>query len=89
MIFLWLPETKQRSLEELDYVFAVPMRTHMKFQTGQVLPWWIKRYVFMRKGAECPELYKFESDQWADDVRAKDKADHANGEGQHAEKVAV
>ena len=35
-------QTKQRSLEELDYVFAVPTRTHMKFQWGTVLPWWIK-----------------------------------------------
>ena len=32
MIFLWVPETKQRTLEELDYVFAVPTRKHMSYQ---------------------------------------------------------
>jgi len=54
-----MPETKQRTLEELDYVFAVPTRTHMKYQTGTVLPWFIKRYIFRQK-VECPELYKFD-----------------------------
>jgi sugar porter (SP) family MFS transporter len=63
MIFLWLPETKQRTLEELDYVFAVPTRTHMKYQLTQVLPWWIKRYVFMRKGLPSPQLYHFETQE--------------------------
>src|ERR1700760_4804930 len=60
MIFFWLPETKQRTLEELDYVFAVPTRTHMKYQTSTVAPYWIKRYIFRRKGLEEPRLYKFE-----------------------------
>jgi len=38
MIFLWVPETKQRTLEELDYIFAVPTRTHMHYQTTKALP---------------------------------------------------
>jgi len=54
-----MPETKQRTLEELDYVFAVPTRTHMKYQVGTVLPWWFKRYIFRQK-IECPELYQFD-----------------------------
>ena len=57
MIFLFVPETKQRTLEELDYIFAVPSRKFMAYQTGTVLPWWIKRYVMMQKGATCPPLY--------------------------------
>lgn len=57
-IFLALPETKERTLEELDYVFAVSTRQHAKFQLTQVLPWWIKRWVFMQKGLPCPHLYK-------------------------------
>jgi hypothetical protein len=52
----------QRSLEELDYVFGVSTRTHAKYQLTQVLPWWIKRYVFMRKDAVCPELYRIVDD---------------------------
>lgn len=38
MIFLFVPETKQRTLEELDYVFAVPTRTFMKYQLTKTLP---------------------------------------------------
>lgn len=66
MIFLWLPETKKRSLEELDYVFAVPTRTHMKYQFGTVLPWWFKRWVLRRKDAVCPDLYKFEDEEFTE-----------------------
>ncbi|KAF2429716.1 MFS transporter [Tothia fuscella] len=62
MIFFWLPETKQRTLEELDYVFAVPTRTHMKYQTGTVAPYWVGKYIFRKKGLKEPKLYHFESD---------------------------
>jgi MFS family permease len=58
-IFLALPETKQRSLEELDYVFAVPTRLHARFQATKALPWWYRRYVTMKKGEAKPELYHF------------------------------
>ena len=58
LIFLFLPETKQCSLEELDYVFGVPTRTHAKFQLTQVLPWWTKRHILRRKDAKCPQLYR-------------------------------
>lgn len=62
LIFLFVPETKQRSLEELDYVFAVTTRRHASYQLGTVAPWWIKRYIFRRKGLVCPELYKIDLD---------------------------
>ena len=58
-IFLALPETKQRSLEELDYVFAVPTRVHASFQMNKALPWWMRRYILMKKGEMKPELYHF------------------------------
>jgi hypothetical protein len=61
MIFLWVPETKQRTLEELDYIFAVPTRVHMHYQLTKALPWWIKRYVLMRKGPGLEPLYHFDS----------------------------
>ncbi|KAJ5887994.1 hypothetical protein N7495_008035 [Penicillium taxi] len=59
MIFLWVPETKQRTLEELDYIFAVPTRVHMHYQVTKVLPWWINRYIFRRK-VELEPLYKLD-----------------------------
>ena len=59
LIFLFLPETKQRTLEELDYVFGVTTRRHASFQMSEQAPWWFKRYLFMQKGAPEPQLYKF------------------------------
>lgn len=70
MIFLWVPETKQRTLEELDYVFAVPTRTHMRYQVTKALPWWIKRYVLRQKGAKLEPLYRFEGAVAADQAIA-------------------
>ena len=61
MIFLWVPETKQRTLEELDYIFAVPTRRHMHYQLSTALPWWINRYVLMRKGPGLEPLYHFDA----------------------------
>jgi hypothetical protein len=59
MIFLWVPETKQRTLEELDYIFAVPTRVHMRYQVFCVLPWWFQRYI-LRQPVELDPLYKFD-----------------------------
>ncbi|KAI0006410.1 sugar transporter-domain-containing protein [Xylariaceae sp. FL0662B] len=61
MIFLGLPETKQRTLEELDYVFAVPTGVFIKHNTTKVLPWWFKRYVFWQRGAQLEPLYHFDT----------------------------
>lgn len=59
MIFLWVPETKQRTLEELDYIFAVPTRQHMSYQIFEVLPWAFQRYI-LRKDVVLRPLYKFQ-----------------------------
>ncbi|KAJ0275680.1 hypothetical protein COL940_008694 [Colletotrichum noveboracense] len=58
---LFVPETKQKSLDELDYVFGVPDRTHSSHQPFTVLPWWIKRWIFQKKTAVCPPLYHDEN----------------------------
>jgi hypothetical protein len=66
LIFCFVPETKQRSLEELDYVFGVPTRTHTKYQLTTVFPWWFRRWVLFRKDTP-PNLYKFEDEaQWTE-----------------------
>ena len=52
-------ETKQRTLEELDYVFAMPTSQHMHYQVTEFLPYWIRRYVFFRK-VDLKPLYDFE-----------------------------
>ncbi|KAH6603290.1 sugar transporter [Trichoderma cornu-damae] len=66
LIFLFVPETKQKTLEELDYVFSVSDRRHAQYQLTEVLPWWIKRYVFFQKNGPCPELYHSENAEQVD-----------------------
>ncbi|OLN92178.1 putative polyol transporter 3, partial [Colletotrichum chlorophyti] len=60
MIFFWMPETKQRTLEELDYVFAVPTRVFMRYQFTKALPYWFKRWVLFQRDATLEPLYKFD-----------------------------
>ncbi|AEO60112.1 hypothetical protein MYCTH_2308979 [Thermothelomyces thermophilus ATCC 42464] len=60
MIFFFVPETKQRTLEELDYVFSVPTRKFAKYQVTEALPWFIKRWVFWQRKAELKPLYQFD-----------------------------
>ena len=52
-------ETKQRTLEELDYVFAVPTSKHISYQAKTFLPYWIRRYVFFQN-VELEPLYNFD-----------------------------
>ena len=72
LIFLFVPETKQRTLEELDYVFAVPTRTHVRYQCTKALPYWFKRYVLRKKSAKLEPLYQFEGAVAADQEKAVD-----------------
>jgi hypothetical protein len=91
MIFLWVPETKQRTLEELDYIFAVPTRTHMRYQLTQALPYFINRYVLRQKGAVLEPLYHFDAEENQqskidnlyenDRRRAELRKDHSAGSG--------
>jgi hypothetical protein len=60
LIFLFVPETKQRTLEELDYIFAIPTRQFISHQCGSVLPWWIKTWILRKKIGPCPSLITFE-----------------------------
>jgi len=60
LCFLLQPETAQRTLEELDFVYAVPVPVFVKYQTTTWLPWFIRRYVFWRKDAKLQPLYQLE-----------------------------
>ena len=57
MIFLFVPETKQRTLEELDYIFAVPGSKFIAYQVGKAAPWWIKRWILWQRSATLEPLY--------------------------------
>jgi len=57
MIFFLVPETKQRTLEELDQIFSVPVPVFAKYQLTQSLPYWIKRWIFWNRKATLRPLY--------------------------------
>jgi sugar porter (SP) family MFS transporter len=54
LIFLFVPETKGISLEELDDVFSVPTRTFIQYQTKEWLPYFFKRHIFCNSRAKPP-----------------------------------
>lgn len=60
LIFLFVPETKQRTLEELDYIFAVPSRKFISYQFGNSLPYFFKHHVARNKSARLAPLYHFD-----------------------------
>jgi hypothetical protein len=98
MIFLWVPETKQRTLEELDYIFAVPTRTHMGYQMRKALPYFFHRWILRRKDAVLEPLYQFDSARENDESRIADlhendrrraelRKDTSTGADENAEKA--
>ncbi|CAK5263682.1 unnamed protein product [Mycena citricolor] len=72
MIFLLVPETKQRTLEELDYVFSVPTSAHASYQLREALPYFVKRWVLQRKDVRLRALYKFDDNESAMDKKCVD-----------------
>lgn len=60
LILLFMPETKNKTLEELDQVFSVPTRVHAAYGLRQV-PYFFKRYIF-RQHAEPEILYEREEE---------------------------
>lgn len=58
MIWAAVPETKQKTLEELDQVFSVPSGVFLKYQATEALPYFFKRYVFFQKTATLRPLYQ-------------------------------
>lgn len=54
LVFLFVPETRQKGLDELDDVFSIRTRDFARFQVGEYLPWWLRRYV-LRQDVEGPK----------------------------------
>lgn len=58
LVLFFMPETKGKTLEELDQVFSVPTSKHAAYGARQV-PYFINRYIFRRK-VEPEILYQVE-----------------------------
>lgn len=51
LVFLLLPETRLKTLDELDEVFSIPSQVFMKYQLMEYLPYIFTRYIVRKKGA--------------------------------------
>ncbi|KAJ6502695.1 hypothetical protein C8R47DRAFT_1007777, partial [Mycena vitilis] len=56
MIFCFVRETKELTLEELDQVFSVPTSKYIKYESTVWLPWFLKRYVLRRDVPRPPPI---------------------------------
>lgn len=45
LIFIFVPETTGKTLEEINYIFGVPTRKHADYQLREVLPWWLDNFI--------------------------------------------
>ena len=61
LILTLLPETKGKTLEELDQVFSVPTKVHAAYGLRQ-LRYIVKRYI-LRKHVQPERLYEHENSQ--------------------------
>ncbi|KAG9240884.1 hypothetical protein BJ878DRAFT_523556 [Calycina marina] len=77
MIYLFVPETKQRTLEQLDYIFATPTKEHIKYHNTKSVPYFVRRYIRWDKSATLEPLFSFEGADSDTDKGRKD-ALHAN-----------
>ena len=56
LVYLLVEETKQRDLEDLEQIYAVPKREFARFQATVHLPWFLRR-VFLCSPDPKPDLY--------------------------------
>lgn len=54
LIYLFLPETKQATLEELDGVFSISHARFIKYNMTQVTPSWFRRNVLFQRDYPRP-----------------------------------
>ncbi|KAI2464056.1 hypothetical protein F4781DRAFT_92741 [Annulohypoxylon bovei var. microspora] len=56
LVFLFVEETKRRSLEDLDMIFAVRKRDFVRHQVTEYIPWFFRHYL-LRQNVPKPQLY--------------------------------
>lgn len=75
LVLLFMPETKGKTLEELDQVFSVPTHIHAAYGLRQI-PYFFRRYL-LRQHAEPERLYENEDTAEDKDLGYDDPESHA------------
>ncbi|GAA5967400.1 hypothetical protein JCM21900_001041 [Sporobolomyces salmonicolor] len=60
LVWLFMPETRQLSLEELDQVFSVPTKKHAAYHIRQ-LPYNVRKYILRQNVGPKEQLYHWET----------------------------
>ena len=68
MYYLWLTiwisniltVLRQRTLEELDYIFGVSTRRLAAYQIRTWLPWFFRKFILLQRNAQLKPLYSLE-----------------------------
>ena len=47
-------------MEEMNYVFGVATRQHVRYQVKEVAPWCVDHYIRRRRGVDLPPLYRWQ-----------------------------
>ena len=74
LILLFVRETKGKTLEELDQVFAVPAHVHAAYGLRQI-PYGIRKWV-LRQNVQAEQLYEMEDDSLPNDLSKKENVVH-------------
>ncbi|KAL8712505.1 MAG: hypothetical protein Q9220_003353 [cf. Caloplaca sp. 1 TL-2023] len=83
MVWLFVPgmERQIATMEEMNYVFAVPTRQHVRYQIKEVAPWAFDRYIRGRRNATCDPLYRYARDLERLNKETEDDTDHEEKAG--------
>ncbi|KAK2040663.1 hypothetical protein LZ31DRAFT_633902 [Colletotrichum somersetense] len=73
MILFWVPETKQRTLEELDWVFALPTSRFAAYQVTKAIPYFFRRWLLFDRNAKLEPLYTFQQSNRTERVVSSDE----------------
>ncbi|GAA5872632.1 hypothetical protein JCM1840_004859 [Sporobolomyces johnsonii] len=60
LVWLFMPETRQLTLEELDQVFSVPTKKHAAYHIRQ-LPYNVRKYILRQNVGPKEQLYHWET----------------------------
>ncbi|KAG6986636.1 hypothetical protein G7Y79_00075g099080 [Physcia stellaris] len=72
LVWLFVPGTERQiaTMEEMNYVFGVSTRRHVKYQVEEVAPWCVEHYLRRRKVDLPPPLYRYVRDGMNGDASA-------------------